>query len=202
MKKSIVLTFLLLIEFTSYSQIPTNLIEAFDESSIQLLNQINKYRKENGLTELRLDTNLTRACIHHCEYLSVYNEGGHFETTRDSIHLIENIVSPESRAARFGAKLGAGGLIAENCLNAGPMIFKDPAKQKVGDLWIKNIKGGIVDPTLAAQCVLNYWIESPGHNSKLLKKEATFCGVYQKVYVNKNGRYRISSTLLLTNRVN
>jgi hypothetical protein len=199
MKKSIVLTFLLLIGFTSYSQIPTNLIKTTDESTVQLLNQINQYRKENGLTELRLDTNLTRACIHHCEYLSVYDEGGHFEKNYDSLHLIENLVSPETRVKKFGGKLGSGGMIAENCLNAGPMVFKDPAKQKTGDLWIKNTKDRIVDSKLAALCVLNYWIESPGHNSKLLDKDATVCGVYQKVYINKNGRYRISSTLLLTN---
>ncbi|CAB4175614.1 SCP_bacterial domain containing protein [uncultured Caudovirales phage] len=199
--KLITLT-LLLISTITFSQVPKNLLTTETEFSTLLLDVINNYRQENGLLPLKLDSNMTSACEHHCEYLSIYDEGGHFETTRDSIHLIENIVSPESRAERFGAKLGAGGMIAENCLNAGPMIFKDPAKQKVGDLWIKNIKDGVVDPKLAAQCVLNYWIESPGHNSKLLKKEATFCGVYQKVYINKNGRYRISSTLLLTNRVN
>lgn len=190
----------LLISIIGFSQIPKNILIGDSEYSLALLDQINEYRQKNGLSPLKLDSNMTRACEYHCEYLSVYDEGGHLETTRDSIHLIENIVSPESRAERFRVKLGAGGMVAENCLNAGPMVFKDPEKQKVGDLWVKNIGSGIVDSKLAAQCVLNYWIESPGHNLKLLKKEATFCGVYQKVYINKNGRYRISSTLLLTNR--
>lgn len=190
----------LLITAIGFSQIPKNLLIGELEYSQILLDVINEYRQKNGLSPLKLDGTMTRACEYHCGYLSVYDEGGHLETTRDSIHLIENIVSPQSRAERFGVKLGAGGMLAENCLNAGPMIFKDPEKQRIGDIWIKNIKDGIIDPKLAAQCVLNYWIESPGHNSKLLKKEATFCGVYQKVYVNSNGRYRITSTLLLTNR--
>jgi len=196
--KSILLIFSL-ISTLGFSQMSNNLLKNEADYSKVLLDLINQYRKENGLNPLTLDSNATRACKHHCEYLSIYDEGGHFERNYDSLHLIENLVSPESRVKRFEVKLGAGGMIAENCLNAGPMIFKDPAKQKVGDLWIQNTKSGIVDPKLAAQCVLNYWIESPGHNSKLLDKDATFCGVYQKVYINKNGRYRISSTLLLTN---
>jgi uncharacterized protein YkwD len=198
--KLITLT-LLLISTITFSQVPKNLLTTEAEFSTLLLDAINEYRQKNGLNPLKLDSKATRACEHHCEYLSIYDEGGHFERNYDSLHLIENLVSPETRVERFGVKLGAGGMIAENCLNAGPMVFKDPTKQKVGDLWLKNIGSKIVDPKLAAQCVLNYWIESPGHNSKLLKKEATFCGVYQKVYVNKNGRYRISSTLLLTNRI-
>lgn len=197
--KSILLIFTF-ISTLGFSQIPNNLLKNEVEYSKVLLDLINEYRKENGLNPLKLDSNMINACEHHCDYLSIYDEGDHFERNFDSTHLIKNLVSPETRVEKFNIKLGAGGMIAENCLNAGPMIFKDPAKQKIGDLWVKNIEIGIVDSKLAAQCVLNYWIESPGHNSKLLKKEATFCGAYQKVYINKNGRYRISSTLLLTNR--
>jgi uncharacterized protein YkwD len=196
--KSLILFLLTLVVTISHAQIPANLITNKADLSIQLLDQINEYRNKNGLTSLILDSNLTKACIHHCEYLSVYDEGAHIETNRDSSHLIENLVSPESRIKRFNADVG--NRVAENCLNIGPMVFKEAKHQISGDQWIQNIKAGKIDPSLSALCVLNYWIESPGHNSTLLKKEATVCGVYQKVYVNRHGKYRIVSTLLITNR--
>jgi len=188
----------LLLSITTFSQIPDNLLVSDKETSEYLLSLINEYREKNGLGQLKIDTSLTRGCIHHCDYSSLYDSGGHIEDKRDSSHLIENLVSPESRIKKFGAKVG--GMIAENCVNIGPMVFKDSTHQKYGDIWVDKIKNNQIDPKIAAVCVLNYWIESPGHNKNLLKKEATFCGIYQKIYINKKGRYRIASTFLITNR--
>lgn len=193
--------FIILFLFVStnvYSQIPNNIIESDYECSLYLLDLINDYRKKNNLDPLKIDTSLTKGCIHHCDYSSLYDSGAHIEDKRDSLHLIENLVSPESRIKKFGAEVG--GLVAENCVNIGPMVFKDSIHQKYGDMWVEKIKKGEIDYKLSAICILNYWIESPGHNRNLLKKEATFCGIYQKIYVNKKGRYRIASTFLITNR--
>lgn len=197
MKKLSICIFLSLIGFTSYSQIPKNLLETADECSIQLLNQINKYRKEKGLSELRLDTNLTRACLHHCEYLSVYDEGGHFETTRDSSHLIKSIVAPLDRSERFNVR--RGNTLSENCVNIGAAIFKDSTFSPLVKIWKENAKKGIIDSKFSAKMVLQKWIESPDHNLNLLYREGTVAGVYQKVFINRAGKIKIVSTFLVSN---
>ena len=194
----IIILSLLFFTNTIYAQIPNNVLSSEEEGSDYLLSLINDYRKKNNLNPLIMDTNLTKGCVHHCDYLSIYDISSHIENNMDSSHLIEILVSPESRIKKYEGKVG--GMIAENCVNIGPMVFKDSLHQKYGDIWVDKIKRNEIDYKIAALCVLNYWIESPGHNKNLLKKEATFCGIYQKIYINKKGRYRIASTFLITKR--
>jgi len=197
MKNLIFLIILILFGDFSYSQIPANLIKVEEDLSIQVLNEINEYRKKNGLSELKLDFNLTQACIHHCEYLSVYDIGDHFETKADSSHLIESIVCPLDRAERFSVK--RGNTLSENCVNIGAGTFNDTTFIPLVKKWKADAKKGIVDSKFSATMILQKWIESPGHNANLLYKEGTSAGVYQKIFINKSGKIKIVSTFLVSN---
>ena len=194
----ILIMILFLITNMVYSQIPKNLLESDTDCSSYLLDLINDYRKTKNLNPLKIDTSLNKACIHHCDYMSVYDNSTHIENNRDSSNIIESIPYPLERIEFYGGSRGNS--VSENCLNIGPMIFNDSINKKLSELWKSNISKNIIDPKIAARCVLNKWIESSYHNLVLLDKEATFSGVYQKVYINKYGKYRITSNLLITNR--
>jgi hypothetical protein len=197
--KYIIIYLFLIIFRISYTQIPINLIYTEEDCSIILLDKINEYRVKNGLNKLELDTTLTKACKHHCEYMSVYDIASHFETNSDSSHLIESISFPLDRVERFGEN--PGNMLKENCLNIGPMIFKDTSFNYLTRKWKSNISMNIIDTDISSGCVLQKWIESVDHNLTLLEKQATAAGIYQKIYINKSGKYKVVSALMITNKI-
>lgn len=174
----------------SIAQVTPNLFNTEEEQVLYLYELINEYRESKGLDTLILDTAIVNACEFHSVYMSFYDIGGHMETRRDSVHVQATIVNPWDRAERFGVILGSH--TAENSLN----LYYDNRRAGSKE-WMASVKANNPNYKHAAEYVIDSWKNSEGHNKTLLMEDGVSCGVYTRVYVNEQGKTRISSTFFI-----
>ena len=198
MKNLITILLLVLLPYTTFSQITPNMLTTQEEQSDYLYEIINDYRESKGLKRLILDTLAINACKHHSIYMSFYDVAGHFETKKDSSHLLPVINDPESRATNYGVVRGS--LVGENSLNLSDFVVEtcgdDP--KEFSTKWIESLDEDNLNYKYAAQFVLSMWKWSKGHNKLLLNKMSISGGVYMRVYENNKGNIRIAATYYVT----
>ena len=149
MKKVFVVQLLTLFTLISYGQTAIDML---------VMEKINNYRVENGVTPLIFDSLAWKASNHHSIYLA--ENGFPFDYICTSGHLELELVKPSDRLRYVGAVLTE--CAAEN-VNAF-LIWDD-------------------DYDVIAQHVFNLWVESTEHNSLLLHPQPVFGAV--SVYTTK-----------------
>jgi len=190
--KRLIIILIVLLSYSSYSQIKPNVLNEYESQVSYLFNAINDYRESNGLNRLELDTGLVNACEMHSIYMSFYNCAGHTQFRQDSIHLMKNISFFRDRAIHHGGKVGSW--IAENSTNVAmnaPWDFP----------WGNGIEYNLDNLTYEDYSfnVINAWKWSQYHNKTLLNPKGKTAGVYQYTYVDEFGVTRVASTFLITN---
>jgi len=206
MKKVAILFLALVIYSISFSQIITeNLFTTDSSQSVYLFQIINEYRKSNGLSALELDTSISIACIHHTEFISIYDLSGHDETIPFGVKDIGflRIPHPLDRIKYFNIKMNGG--MGENCLNitgCRQNFESSPNPEealKWSALWKKSISDGKLNSKAAAYCIFYAWKYSPGHNRLMLDPDMKKGSVYMKGYDKKDGSsINLCATLLVT----
>jgi uncharacterized protein YkwD len=181
------------------STVAPNLLESDFQSTEYLLRVINDYRQSKGVHRLELDTGLVKACKHHAIWMSFYDKAGHSQNRIDSSHVQEIIVNPYDRAMRFSEV--AYKRVAENSTND-PGIRDNLAYSiEIANRFRNSCGEGKPDYTASAAMVLGNWIWSEGHHkTMLLKDDADIAGVYQYVYKNAKGEYRVAAVLLISKK--
>jgi len=198
MKNLITILLLVFLPYTTFSQITPNMLTTKEEQSDYLYEIINDYRESKGLKRLILDTLAINACKHHSIYMSFYDVSGHFETKKDSSHLLPVINAPESRATNYGVVRGS--LVGENSANLSDFIVyewgNDP--KEFSTKWVESLEEGKLNYKHAAEFVLSAWKYSKGHHSLLIHDQSVSGGAYMRVYENSKGDIRIAATYYVT----
>lgn len=182
-----------------------------DSINIYLLDGINKYRSENDLNELLLDTGMVKACKHHSRYLSFYDTltltkdfSQHSEAYDTYSYLQEPINRVERRANKY-AKIGS--YIIENVLvrkydlnfkASKSFLDQNPEYKESNVKFKKSIELGEPDYKALAKYILYSWKESQGHNKALLDPNGYKCGVFSYFYISQSGSFMSASTYLVT----
>ena len=132
-------------------------ISSYGQTAIDL---INKYRVENGVAELTLDTSIYKAAYLHSKYL--HDNGYPYNYPLSSGHYEEVLVNPSDRLSAQGVPF----------LACGENIVSFTANLVSEDGW--------VDMESVANYVLDRWINSPGHHRLMIspKPISGAIGVY------------------------
>lgn len=169
-----------------------------EDATVRLMNRINQYRAENGLSPFKLDTAMTNACAYHCNFKSL-------DTIKSSLHVepyqsnaneyMASIGNFESRMKHFKVRL-IGNSFGEICCKAPGNVLDNPAYSKYAIQMGESCKNGKCDPSSVTELVFNMWKSSKSHNASMLRENARISGCYQYVYY-KDGIYWVMATALL-----
>lgn len=204
--KNLFLSLVLLIAVNGSAQtITKNLFKEDSAVTFYLFELINSYRAANHVPKLLLDTVITPACVHHTEFISVYDLSGHDEfipANKQDIGQL-TISHPLDRINYFKIKMNGG--MGENCLNITGcrQNFEDKPNPsdalKWSEIWKKSITDGKLNSKAAAYCIFYAWKYSPGHNRLMLDPDMKKGSVYMKAYNKNDGSpINLCATLLVT----
>lgn len=115
----------------------------------ELLNLINAYRNEHGLSKLDLDSNLHKAALVQSEYMVSINKVTHVNSNSDFSNFSKRIIYFLEGQKKYSV---------ENCCT--------------GNLYLCFIEG--LSP---AQQIFDLWKNSPGHNANMLNLNINKIGV-------------------------
>jgi uncharacterized protein YkwD len=198
MKSLSLIIVILTVSLNSFSQVPENMIDNISETQSYLVDIINDYRAELGISPLSLDTNYSKACAYHSRYMALYNVASHSQIEYKFKQYHKNSPSSQDRIKLYTRNWCSGKCGENVTLISSSTCYEDHDLSKWMDLWNKSIESGSPNYEYAAQCILWAWKDSPGHNRLLLDPDMNRAGASIHIWITEDGKIKIAGVFVAT----